>query len=312
VNEIIRIESALSFISSDDRDTWVQMAMALRSEFGDSAMDVWLNWSRQSDSFRESDARAVWRSCRGSGVTIASLFHLAKQQGWRDDDKYTRPTVAQRDAQQRASAYRHTQEGIERARLARKAAEKAAWIMSKCKPEIHAYLELKGFPDLEGLVWRPDLESNLLCIPMRIGNALVGIQMIDRHGVKKFLSGQVTAKAEFCMDSGAMNSTDWWCEGYATGLSLRECLSALKLRYRIHVTFSASNIKRMAHSGYVIADNDISSTGEDAAKATGLPYWMPTIVGEDLNDQWRREGTFRMSQILRKSRMASLREVTGI
>lgn len=295
-----RAASALQFICSDDRDVWVSMGMALQSEYGDAARDLWMDWSRQSDSFKESDARVVWRSFRGTGVSIASLFHEAKQNGWRDHEGHQKPTEAQLAEQRRIAAERHTQEGKKREQEALAAARKAQWILDQCKHEKHAYLHAKGFPELEGLVWRPNEIDNLLCIPMYANGKLAGLQMIDRDGGKKYLSGQVTSQAEFCMDSGAIKPFEFWVEGYASGLSLRACLHALKLRYRIHVTFSANNLKRMAHSGYVIADNDTSETGLKAAQATGLPFWMPEDAGTDINDFHKRQGTFRASQAIGK------------
>ncbi len=292
-----RAESALQFISPVEREVWVSMGMALQSEFGDAARDIWMDWSRQADSFNEISARSVWKSFRGTGVTLGSLFHEARQNGWRDEG-FQKPTQEQIDAQRRAAEERMSREGQERAKLAQKAAQKAAWILSQCKPERHAYLDSKGFSEIEGLVWRPQDEVNLLCIPMYVGRDLVGIQLIDKHGNKKFLKDQITSKAEFRIDSGAINASDWWVEGYASALSLRACLAALKLRYRIHVTFSAGNLKRIAHSGYVIADNDASQTGINSAIATGLPYWMDETVGNDINDFHKKQGTFRASQAI--------------
>lgn len=294
-----RTESAINFICSDDRDVWIMVGMALQAEYGDAARDLWMNWSRQSDSFKEADARAVWRSFRGTGVGIASLYHEAKQNGWKDE-AYQKPTAAQVAEQRRIAAERHTQEGKERAIAARKAAEKAKWILSQCKHEKHAYLHAKGFQELHGLVWYPTETQNLLCIPMHIGGEVVGLQMIDRDGAKKYLSGSTTSKAEFVFDSRAMNAVDFFCEGYATGLSLQACLTALKTRYRIHIAFSAGNLTRTAHSGYVIADHDKSGAGEKAAVATGLPFWISDIEGEDFNDAHQRLGLFRCSQMLGK------------
>jgi putative DNA primase/helicase len=294
-----RAESALQFISPIERNTWVQVGMALQSHFGDAARDLWMDWSRQADSFKELDARAVWKSFRGTGVTIASLFHEAKCNGWRDEG-FQKPTPQQIEAQRKEIAARQSKEGQERIRSAKDAAAKADWILNQCKHELHAYLFSKGFRESKGLVWRPDDQNNLLCIPMYVGHDLAGLQMIDKDGSKKFLSGQITSKAEHCIDAGGVNASDWWCEGYASGLSLRECLHALKMRYRIHITFSANNLKRMAHSGYVVADHDASDTGRQAAIATGLPWWMPETEGEDINDIHKRQGTFRTSQQLGK------------
>lgn len=294
---MIRAEQALQFISPVERDLWVAMGMALQSEFGDAARDLWMDWSRQADSFRETDARAVWRSFRGTGVSIASLYHEARQNGWRDQG-YQAPTPEQREAHRIAAAERLTQEGQERIRLARAASLKAEWILSQCRRERHTYLDSKGFTEQEGLVWWAADDTNLLVIPMHVGRNLVGVQLIDRTGGKKYLSGQVTSKAEYCIDGGHQGASDWWVEGYASGLSLQACLHALKLRYRIHITFSAGNLKRMAHSGYVVADNDASNTGALAAQATSLPYFLPPGVGCDINDMHQRDGTFKTSQAL--------------
>lgn len=294
-----RAQSAIQFIPSDDRSTWIMVGMALRSEYGENARDIWMDWSRQADSFNESNARAVWRSFKKTGVSIASVFHEAKVNGWRDEG-FQNPTREQIEARAQDSAERASKEGQEAIRLAKIAACKAKWIMDQCKPEKHAYLQMKGFPEAQGLVWRPDAETNLLCIPVYVGHDLSSVQMIDKHGVKKFLSNGITSGGEFCMDSGVINAADFWCEGYASGLSLRACLGAIKQPARIHVCFSAQNMKRMAHSGFVVGDNDKSRMGQEAASATGLPFWLPPVEGEDINDLWKREGTFRTSQVLRK------------
>lgn len=293
-----RAESALRFISPVERDVWITQGMALKSEFGEDARDVWLDWSRQADSFRETDASMVWKSFKGIGVSLGSLFHEAKMAGWRDDGQFAKPTAAQLQARQHAANERLTQQGQEREKAQQQAASKAAWITHQTKPEKHAYLHSKGFVDAVGPVWWPDEKQNLLCIPMRVGQALVGVQMIDREGSKRYLSGQRTSGAEYLISNNGPRAIDWWCEGWATGLSLRDCLSALKLRYRIHITFSAGNLKTMATDGVVVADNDESHTGEKAAQATGLPYLLPPAG--DFNDWMRKDGTFKVSQSVRK------------
>lgn len=295
-----RIANALQFISAQERDVWVTMAMAVKSELGDAGFEIWNEWSQSASNYNTAAARSVWKSCKGSGITVASLIHEAKQQGFKDDQSYTPPTREQIEAQQRAAAERASIEGQERAKLAALAAKKAEWILGQCKHEKHAYLHAKGFQELEGLVWYPQELQNLLCVPMYVAGKIAGVQMIDRDGAKKYLSGQITSQAEFCIDSGSLKPMEFWVEGYASGLSLMACLNALKLRHRIHVTFSANNLQRMAHSGFVIADNDASQTGEKAAQATGLPYWMPEATGTDINDYHKDNGTFRASQALRK------------
>ena len=90
-----RIASALSFIPADHRETWVAMAMAVKSEMGDAGFDLWDQWSQTADNYNAQAARSVWRSCRGSGVTLGTLFHEAKCNGWVDNDRHEKPTAAQ-------------------------------------------------------------------------------------------------------------------------------------------------------------------------------------------------------------------------
>lgn len=187
----------------------------------------------------------------------------------------------------------------ERKEAADKAASKAGWILHQCKPATHPYLEKKGFPDELGNVWDKDGEK-LLVIPMRSSGRLVGCQLIDSDGNKKFLHGQVTKGASFLMDAKGLPI---FCEGYATALSIREVMKAIKIRYSIYVCFSAGNMKDIAKSiknGFVVADNDPSGTGERVARKADKPYWISPTIGQDFNDYWSQEGTFRASQSLKK------------
>jgi putative DNA primase/helicase len=59
-----RIREALGFIPADDRDTWVKMGMAIKSEVGDAGFDLWDGWSQQADTYNSRDARDVWKSIR--------------------------------------------------------------------------------------------------------------------------------------------------------------------------------------------------------------------------------------------------------
>jgi len=182
----------------------------------------------------------------------------------------------------------------------RDAAQKAAWILKQCQFASHEYLKRKGFPDEAGNVWAKDGEK-LLVIPMRHDERLVGCQLISEDGVKKFLTGQKTSGSEFMFDNKGPHIL---CEGYATALSIRAVLKALKRRYRIHVCFSAGNLSRIADrlsGGYIVADNDASGTGERAAREIGWPYYIPPVVGQDFNDHHLEVGMFKAGQDLIKS-----------
>lgn len=81
-SEIIEIQSALSFLSSDDRDTWVKIGLALKSTDSPSAYGLWNSWSQTSAKYNPADMERRWQGLKPNDITIASLFHEAKKQGW--------------------------------------------------------------------------------------------------------------------------------------------------------------------------------------------------------------------------------------
>ena len=191
------------------------------------------------------------------------------------------------------------------------AAKKAGWILHQCRLEAHPYLASKGFDEMEGNVWhttdKAGAETALLVIPMFVDGHVVGIQMINEVGAKKFLLHQRTHEATFTMGKGALPVL---CEGFATGHSLRLCLQALKVPSRVIVCFSAGNLAKMAKhftKAFVVGEHDMPSPlapepggmGRKVAVESGHPFYIPAKEGHDLNDQWKMHGTFATSQALR-------------
>uniref|UniRef100_UPI000491DF60 PriCT-2 domain-containing protein n=1 Tax=Chitinilyticum litopenaei TaxID=1121276 RepID=UPI000491DF60 len=56
------IRAALAHIPAHDRDTWVCMAMAVKSELGEAGFNLWDDWSQSADNYQPKAARAVWKS----------------------------------------------------------------------------------------------------------------------------------------------------------------------------------------------------------------------------------------------------------
>lgn len=185
-----------------------------------------------------------------------------------------------------------------------KASKKAGWIMHQAKTDYHKYLSDKGFPLEVGAVWKTNGQS-LLVIPMRIDKRLVGCQLINNNGDKKFLYGQTTKRAVFTFNA---KGVPIFCEGFATGLSIREVLKASNIKYCIYVCFSATNmelVSRDFRNGLVVADNDASKVGETSAIKTGKPYWISDTLGEDFNDYHKRVGT-KIASVALKEKLQSL------
>ncbi len=251
----------------------------------------------------------------GKWVRVPTTDHLAKKNGayrhmgdhahvqnhatmgepaaWFPDDDNAIRSDAEVIRRRCEKAAKELQEGRQ------KAAKRAAWMLHQATLEKHAYLDGKGFPDEHGNVMQQESGGPLLLIPMRVAGQLVGVQTITTEGEKRFLFGQRCDRAEYVIDN---KGRDFFCEGYATGLSLRAALSALKLRYRVHVCFSAHNLTKLASAcpdGIVIADNDESGAGAKAAEKSGCKFFMPPVVGDDFNDMHRALGTFKISQMIR-------------
>lgn len=184
----------------------------------------------------------------------------------------------------------------ERQKLQEKAAMLASTIVNKCVTGRHPYLVKKGFPKEKGLIWCHDKTEHLV-IPMHDErNNLVGLQTINNDGEKKFLYGQKTRGSNFILGRGGMSVL---CEGYVTGLSVREAMRHLKHNWQIHVCFSAHNLVAVAkrlRPGLVVADNDKSGAGEKVARQTGWRWWMSDTQGEDFNDYHLRLGIFQASK----------------
>ena len=200
------------------------------------------------------------------------------------------------------AAMRQTKQSddADRRKAAAEAAKKANGILQQSTVGSHPYLTRKGFPSESGKIWDVD-GSRKLVVPMRCANRLIGCQLIDDKGEKKFLYGQQSKGAEFTIGTGGVPI---FCEGYATGLSIRAAMKAVNVSYTIHVCFSASNVKFIASSnprGIVVADFDLNGVGEKAAKDADKPYWLSDTIGEDFNDYHLRVGLFRASQSLKQA-----------
>jgi len=87
-NEFADCLSALPSIPSDERETWLQIGMALHSTgYEQAAFDAWDQWSQSSSKYDPVDQTRTWRSFRFrgiAGVTKATIFALAQRHGWQN------------------------------------------------------------------------------------------------------------------------------------------------------------------------------------------------------------------------------------
>ena len=242
--------------------------------------------------FHDDERPAGRFGCNRSGVdaTWSSKsereFTPAERKAWRDRMEAAR---AQREAEQQA----------ERAACAAKAAK----LWEAATPDrAHPYLARKQIPGTGARVLRDQL-----LVPMRHGpGALVGLQVIQADGSRKFLTGTPAGGAY--MTLGKPSRTGWVviCEGYATGVSIH-----LATGHCVVVAFSAGNLLAVAQkiraalpdaTLVLAADDDFQTDGNPgvtAARAAAVavsgllaaPRWAGDRgTGTDFNDLHVAEG----------------------
>ena len=89
-DDYARAANALQFISPDiEYDQWIELGQALHTAFGQQGKDMWHEWSRTGTKFKSTaDIDTHWKSFhQGKGVTLGTLFHTAKQNGWEPPTK---------------------------------------------------------------------------------------------------------------------------------------------------------------------------------------------------------------------------------
>lgn len=242
--DLERIREALAFVDPADRETWLRMAMAVKSEVGDAGFSTWDDWSQGAESYRAADARDVWRSCKGGGkVTIGTLFYEAQSHGWSDTGARTRPTQDELADRRRIAAERAAREQDEIDRKRAVAAKKAAGIWRAAGPAGgNPYLARKGVAPVETLReieaaaaaeilgYAPQsrgglLAGRLLVVPIKVGGRLSTLELIDGGGRKHALDGGAKKGGYWASETLPAGDGEGLTlligEGVATGLSGR-------------------------------------------------------------------------------------------
>ncbi|MBC7501456.1 MAG: DUF3987 domain-containing protein [Herminiimonas sp.] len=305
----------MSHIPADDRDLWIKMGMAVKSELpDDEGFDLWDAWSHNADSYKEQDAKSVWRGIKPSGgVGIGTLFHEAKGNGWPDNGAVRMLSAAkikERDAERAAK---------DAADAAKKAADQQAvaqrasviWDAAAAANADHPYLAHKGVQAHGLKVYSGGLQidgmscDGALVVPLRVSGIIQTLQFIGADGVKRFLPGGAKKGAYYAI--GKPQGTLCIVEGFATGASIHEATG-----HAVAVAVDAGNLQLVAQalrakkpelSIILCADNDrftatgntgIRSATEAAQAVSGLlavPQFQSDVgTPTDFNDLHKIEG----------------------
>jgi phage/plasmid primase-like uncharacterized protein len=319
-----RIREALTYISADcDRDTWFRVLAAIKSALGEDGRDIAEEWSATApDSYRPQDFASAWRSIReGGGVTIATLFGIAKEGGYvpHGNGRPVAPdpeAIAKREARQQAEVRR-------REARAKAAAELAAKLWKAAERGGTPYTERKGVKptgtmkrvratDLPAILgYTPsltdgaDLHGLCVVVPVKVGDALASLELIDERGRKWALAGSRRAGGYWSVNplptEGGEGLTVIVAEGVATALSAHEATD-----HPAVAAFSCGNLEPVARvmrerfpAARIVIAADIGkgeTKAHDAARAVGGFVATPDFGAErpegmkDLNDLMQLQG----------------------
>lgn len=281
------ISEALSHIPNHERGTWVQMAMAVKSELGDAGFDIWNEWSARADNYNARDAKDVWRSVNASGkVTIATLIQKAKENGYKigKPERISEDDYAKRIAERNAMLEREAEELKQKRAAAAILAERIYNGASAEGVASHPYITRKGIR-VTGEVRVGDYTrydgarqiANCLIIPIRnASRKIVSVQAIfpafdtflERD--RDYLAGGEKQGGYFTVGAISKSTeTVLICEGYSTGCALHQATG-----YPVLIAFDAGNLpavarmarERLPNARVVLcADND-----QFKAKALGF------------------------------------------
>jgi len=82
MTDIQHAEKVLEFVSADDRETWVNVGIAMKNE--GLPFHLWDTWSRTSSKFNpDEDMQKRWDGFNPDGrITWGSIVHMAKEKGY--------------------------------------------------------------------------------------------------------------------------------------------------------------------------------------------------------------------------------------
>lgn len=151
---MINLQNAVAALNhldpSCDRERWVRIGMAAKA--AGLQFEDFLNWSKDGENYlNEKDCRSAWKSFKDGAIKGATLFHLAKENGWKHENSINDKNFTKCIKN-----------------------NKALDIWERCLPvsASHEYIVSKqGLPD--GLRFYPETETPLIISGINVRNCLV-------------------------------------------------------------------------------------------------------------------------------------------
>lgn len=348
--EAQRIREALAAIPAHDRAIWVQMGMAVKSELGEDGFGLWDEWSQRDETYNERDARTVWRSVKPNGrITAGTLFHVARQHGYRPSEPASLPSPEAIEAKRRERAETQAQADAEEAKRRADAARKASelwnagtpaapdhpYLVGKCVAPVATLREIPAADVARIIGYEPvakdeKLAGRILLAPVKIDGKLSTVEMIDEAGRKSALAGGAKAggfwAGQALPDGDGAGLCILIAEGVATALSAREATGHPAIAALSVAQLSAAARamrKRFPAARLVILADVLKGSGEpdphaiEAARDVGAALAVPDFgTGRadhetDFNDMAASRGLDAARQAIEGANAATNRPASG-
>ena len=241
VSEEDRARDALWAIPPDlDRNSWVKIAMGAHA--AGLSLAEFSEWSSGADCYDANACRSTWKGIKPGAVTEASLFHIAREHGWKDKtngQRYIAPQ-AQKTPQERTAP--PPAPSVPHARA------EALW--ARCEPLSvdHPYVVAKSgltaglrqLPDNDALVIAGQQMAGRLVIPARNASGqLQSLVFVPGAGIKLNLPDAKISGCYFAVGDTAPGPV-YLVEGLATAWAIHRATGAQAL-----CCFGFSNIRNV-------------------------------------------------------------------
>jgi len=299
-DELARARAALCALDAGcEGARWVRIGMAAKA--AGLTFEDFDAWSATADNYGgQADTRARWKSFRDDGgITAATLFHLARDEGWREgSEALPKPPAPRKPEPVRAPRF--------------KAAD--VWADAVPATAAHGYIERKGGqPD--GLRVYPasaspitilghDVRGWLVVPAFDAQGALATVQFIPpAAGVQKLNLPGHQVRGFFTVGELRAGEAAYIVEGIGQAWSAHAATGCAAL-----VAFGAGNQAKVAAAAkaagarpVLVADRGKESACERAAQGLGctwvaMPPDMP--ANGDLNDLQQAEGSEAVAAVL--------------
>jgi putative DNA primase/helicase len=208
----------LQFIPGQDRETWISIGMALKSEFADRGFSMFDQWSKSADNYDSKSVVSVWKSFRGGNTTIATLVHFAKANGWhKDSEEQPIPVVPTKTKAPQECNFNTRNYGL------------SLWLSANKDDQ---YVASHQYAISKRIGWAAGAgrgvasgsiigqQSDCIIVPIRNidTNKIQSVQCINQSGIKQTFGG--IKGGALILGNTIDKKTPWYiCEGWASAVS---------------------------------------------------------------------------------------------